>query len=448
MKNLSLQSIQIAPLKSTSESVSKTDVSVDKADSGAAQTSFQAELSNQVQAKQAKHMQSKSGQDDKKTLAKAGGQLASKEPAASSQNKTKSSIEVGDLPVIEGDQNLGINFLSAEHIKVTVNDVPLDEDGVDAKVNDSPVDIAVDASAVNLTASVVLPVPLMNVSLPVQKSTDKAVGVSGSVLLSAPAVASQGASSLDAVLSNALASSKGMNAVVSNDPADSSANPSANQSLDGKVTSDNSRWIDSMLLNAGKQTAAQSPTDDTLVSKVALGVSKDIAVNDLAPSSSNYQSVLQVANSPATQQAGSANNISAYPGKSGWDQAISQKVVWMVGAGEQSATLTLNPPDLGPLQVVIHVHNDQADTTFISDNAEVRQALENGLSNLRDKMSESGIQLGQANVSTGSQSQQAFQQATQGRAAAQLNDNGFIAQPEVSANVLVRTANGLVDTFA
>jgi len=440
MKNLSLQSIQVAPLKKVSEAMSKNDMNVDKADSGVSKTSFQAELSNQVQAKQAKHMQSKSGQDDKRTLAKAGGQLAGKEPTASSQNKAKHTAAVDDLPVIEGDQNLGINYLSAEHVKIAENGVLPDENGVDTKVNDSPVDIAVDASAVSLTAPIVLPVPLMNVSLPVQKSADEAVSGSGSVLLSAPAVASQGSSSLDAVLSNALASSKGMNAVVSNDQADSSAN----QSLDGKVISDNSRWIDSMLLNAGKQTATQTSTDDALMSKATL----DAAVNDLAQPSSNYQSVLQVANSPAAQQAGSANNISAYPGKSGWDQAISQKVVWMVGAGEQSATLTLNPPDLGPLQVVIHVHNDQADTTFISDNAEVRQALENGFSNLRDKMSESGIQLGQANVSTGSQSQQAFQQATQGRAVAQLNDNGFIAQPEVSANVLVRTANGLVDTFA
>ncbi|MES2014110.1 MAG: flagellar hook-length control protein FliK [Pseudomonadota bacterium] len=442
MKNLSLQSIQIAPLKSTSEAMSKSDVSVDKSDSGASKTSFQAELSNQVQAKQAKSLQNKSGQDDKKTLAKTGGQLAGKEPVASSQNKAKRTAAVDDLPVVEGDQNLGINYLSAEHTKIAVDGgVPSDEDGVDAKVNDSPV--AVDASIVNLTAPTTLPVPLMTVSLPVQKSTENAVSGSGLVLQSAPAVVSQG-SSLDAVLSNALASSKGMNTAVSNDPVDESAN----QNLDGKVTSDNSRWIDSMLLNAGKQTATQTSIEDALMSKASLSSSKDVAVNDLAAPSSNYQSVLQVANSPATQQAGSANNISAYPGKSGWDQAISQKVVWMVGAGEQSATLTLNPPDLGPLQVVIHVHNDQADTTFISDNAEVRQALENGFSNLRDKMSESGIQLGQANVSTGSQSQQAFQQATQGRAVAQLNDNGFIAQPEVSANVLVRTANGLVDTFA
>jgi flagellar hook-length control protein FliK len=142
--------------------------------------------------------------------------------------------------------------------------------------------------------------------------------------------------------------------------------------------------------------------------------------------------------------------IAVYPGKSGWDQAISQKVVWMVGAGQQSASLTLNPPDLGPLKVVINVHNDQADTTFISDNDEVRKALESGMSNLRDKMSESGIQLGQANVSTSQQSQQEFQQAAQnrlfqgvkGQASAEVMESGS------QAKVTVRVSDGLVDTFA
>ena len=65
--------------------------------------------------------------------------------------------------------------------------------------------------------------------------------------------------------------------------------------------------------------------------------------------------------------------IQAYPGKTGWNEAISQKIVWMVGASEQSATLTLNPKDLGPLQVVIQVNNEKADATFISENPEVRK---------------------------------------------------------------------------
>jgi flagellar hook-length control protein FliK len=100
--------------------------------------------------------------------------------------------------------------------------------------------------------------------------------------------------------------------------------------------------------------------------------------------------------------------------------------------------------------VVINVHNDQADTTFISDNAEVRQALQDGMDNLRNKMSESGVQLGQANVSSGQQAQQQFQQAMQNRQAAQVNRNQATSgQGSVDdARTLVRVSNGLVDTFA
>lgn len=141
--------------------------------------------------------------------------------------------------------------------------------------------------------------------------------------------------------------------------------------------------------------------------------------------------------------------IEADFGKTGWNQAISQRVVWMAGAGEQSATLTLNPPDLGPLQVVVQVHNGLADTTFTSDNADVRQALQDGMEHLREKMRESGVQLGQTNVQSGEQSQRTFEQATQhrtsqNRTAASLTTDDVATQQKP----MMRVSNGLVDTFA
>jgi flagellar hook-length control protein FliK len=84
----------------------------------------------------------------------------------------------------------------------------------------------------------------------------------------------------------------------------------------------------------------------------------------------------------------------------------------------------------------------------MSDNAEVRQALQDGMSNLRDKMSESGIQLGQANVNSGRQSQQEFQQATQNRPTSQHgNAQALPVEKTAITNTVIRTTNGLVDTF-
>lgn len=146
---------------------------------------------------------------------------------------------------------------------------------------------------------------------------------------------------------------------------------------------------------------------------------------------------------PATSQ-----EVATRFGTTGWQQDVGQKVVWMVGSEQQAATLTLNPPDLGPLQVVISVHNDLVDTTFVSQNPEVRQALQDGMDNLRQMMGQSGLQLGQANVHA---EQQAPQQAFENNA----RQSPGVTADAVSAgdtpavpSVRIRSGNGVVDTYA
>lgn len=143
-----------------------------------------------------------------------------------------------------------------------------------------------------------------------------------------------------------------------------------------------------------------------------------------------------------------ANNslIMAPPGKEGWNQAIGQRVMWMVGAAQQSATLTLNPPEMGPLQIVINVHNDKADTTFFSDRQEVRQALQDGMENLREMMKEAGINLGQTNINQRDKSGQDFMQQQQARMQNSANGEDVKESPIEAAQV--RSGLGLVDTFA
>lgn len=137
-----------------------------------------------------------------------------------------------------------------------------------------------------------------------------------------------------------------------------------------------------------------------------------------------------------------STQIAAPFGQNGWNQAIGQKVVWMAAGGEQSATLTLNPPDLGPLQVVIHVHNGQADTTFLSDQADVRRALEDGMANLRDMMSQSGMQLGQANVRSGQQEAQSQSSGARAQSGQDANNNEVNPVLAKAAKVM-----GMVDTY-
>jgi flagellar hook-length control protein FliK len=149
-----------------------------------------------------------------------------------------------------------------------------------------------------------------------------------------------------------------------------------------------------------------------------------------------------------------ATNIQSALGSAQWTQEISQQVIWLSGGAGQSASLTLNPPELGPMQVVIHIHNNTANATFISDSLDVRQALTEGLPFLREMMSQSGIELGQANVSSGD-AQRNLSQDAMGK-----ENKGVVAgvtrpEPEALEDILhttlsrhLMTSKGRIDTFA
>ncbi|AVR98140.1 flagellar hook-length control protein FliK [Pseudoduganella armeniaca] len=152
-------------------------------------------------------------------------------------------------------------------------------------------------------------------------------------------------------------------------------------------------------------------------------------------------------------EAAASNQLQARVGTNAWEQQLGQKVVWMVAGGDQSASLTLNPPDLGPLQIVLNVSNDQASVSFMAAEPETRQAIEDAMPKLRETMSEAGIELGNTSVSTGTQDQrQAFAEQAEARAAAGMrrsgNDTGGGGEQAKPEPVVRRTVLGAVDTFA
>lgn len=145
------------------------------------------------------------------------------------------------------------------------------------------------------------------------------------------------------------------------------------------------------------------------------------------------------------------DHLAPQVGTPGWDQALGQKVTWMVAGEQQSASLTLNPPDLGPLQVVLNVTNSHADATFVAAQPEVRQALEAAMPRLRDMLSDAGIQLGQATVSSGSSGQQSGfdqQQSSSGARRMDVTTTQIDAPMQATGRVQSSVAGqGLVDTF-
>ncbi|MGN6703612.1 MAG: flagellar hook-length control protein FliK, partial [Burkholderiaceae bacterium] len=158
----------------------------------------------------------------------------------------------------------------------------------------------------------------------------------------------------------------------------------------------------------GAALARSAGAKDALAEAAAKALPKQDAVEAPALPEALPAPLQQAAATVAAAAAGAigatgagADRLAPQVGTPAWDQALGQKIVWMVGSAQQTASLSLNPPDLGPLQVVLSVSNTQASATFVAAQPEVRQALEAAMPRLRDMMSDAGIQLGQASVNAG-----------------------------------------------
>ena len=134
-----------------------------------------------------------------------------------------------------------------------------------------------------------------------------------------------------------------------------------------------------------------------------------------------------------------------------WGDEFNQKITWMASQHEQSAELHLNPPHLGPLDVVLKVNGDQATAMFTSPHAAVRDAVEQALPRLREMLADNGIMLGNAMVSDqSSREQQAGLADKQQKGVGSLSGRESDVNLGLQANGTIGTGRrhqGMVDTF-
>ncbi|GAB6040000.1 hypothetical protein JCM17961_06730 [Endothiovibrio diazotrophicus] len=83
----------------------------------------------------------------------------------------------------------------------------------------------------------------------------------------------------------------------------------------------------------------------------------------------------------------------------GWNDSLGNRVMWMANEKIEKAEIRLNPPTLGPIEVKVKMHGDQASVSFVSHNPAVREALEQAMPRLREMMGDNGLQLAEAEVS-------------------------------------------------
>lgn len=212
---------------------------------------------------------------------------------------------------------------------------------------------------------------------------------------------------------------------IAKEPVDLKTKPS-------KLLADNLKLSDTKQLNSAANSSAlhKNMTNDLSATTPPSGF-----MPLLAGASSTNINQMQVT-APVTQPA--------------WADEFSQKITWLSTQKNQSAELHLNPPQLGPLDVVLKVNGDQATAMFSSPHAAVREAIEQALPKLREMMAESGIMLGNAMVSdqTPKNEQHTASRQAQGKNSAvsdRTTDTESTQEVRVSS---ISRHNGMVDTFA
>jgi len=140
-------------------------------------------------------------------------------------------------------------------------------------------------------------------------------------------------------------------------------------------------------------------------------------------------------------------NVDQQVGTPAWSKAISEQVMTMVSLKAETAHIQVSPPQLGPIEVTLRMdaHNN-AQVTFTADSAATRAALQDSLPRLHTLMAAGGIQLGDAQVSSGQQgAQQQFQSS---RSSAQTALTGQTESEEPDTLDAIKAARGVLSIFA
>ncbi|MDV7400242.1 flagellar hook-length control protein FliK, partial [Arthrospira platensis SPKY1] len=101
---------------------------------------------------------------------------------------------------------------------------------------------------------------------------------------------------------------------------------------------------------------------------------------------------------------------------------LGRQLHWMIDNQLHEAKISVSPPHLGPLEVRVSLHQNQASVMFFSHEAAVREALESAIPRLRELLEGQGLNLNQAQVSDQSL---ARQQSSLGEQTSRQRDGGF-----------------------
>ena len=247
--------------------------------------------------------------------------------------------------------------------------------------------------------------------------------------------------------------------VATSEPSATVTSAAANRSLGATQLSGQQPNADA--LNANGKTDGTVPqqtiaaSDNAFQNSAALAMKKD-ADNASLTVNTSASIAPAVSHGSAAQASApvSAAVLSAPLGSNEWQQTLSQHVTLFTRQGQQNAELRLHPEELGQIQISLKIDDkNMAQLQMMSPHSHVRQALEAALPTLRTSLAESGIQLGQSNISSESfagqqqsfSGQQQSSRSGSGERFAAEDDESLITPASLQS---VARGNGAVDIFA
>lgn len=132
----------------------------------------------------------------------------------------------------------------------------------------------------------------------------------------------------------------------------------------------------------------------------------DQPVSGLQPASGQAVSMQTTSIQSSTSASELTADIDIPVGQKGWSEAVGQKVSVMLNQKLDTASLQLDPPELGPLNIEMNVDQQEVRLTIVTHHATTKDALDQTLPRLREMLENEGYQLTDSQIDYQSSNQQ------------------------------------------
>ena len=161
-----------------------------------------------------------------------------------------------------------------------------------------------------------------------------------------------------------------------------------------------------------KAASMVNQTLDAQASRSAIS-SAEIAMQQQQGFESTIDKLSSVSNVQAQKSITALNTETIAIYRKDFANAVKEKVMVMINQKIQQVEIQLDPPEMGNVHVRLNLQNEQAAVQFVVQNQQAKEALEQNMGKLRDMLSESGVDVGDANIEQrqpGEQSETAFEE--------------------------------------